>query len=349
MNEFEIEMALQDMLHTEERKLPSAYTSLEPERFEVLTSFQDHIIAVDMPAEELTVDALFAPPKSTDTFYDDTIEVSREDLLTEFIRKDIESQPALTGGELRVSGEGFYYFTSEERGDDGETLSDGDTLHGYIEQYTVQPMPTQAYLQRLEREDISEQDREPTLFDESDGIWVTLSDAVVFDQNGFELRSHDVVIVPFSYPGLSFHKIERQTTTQLAPEANRRVDTITLLLGNDFSERCSQMENDLNFNNYSGEELVERSLEHQEALDAHTAQADKERVLLLSYVEPLDISEKDYIEKEALVRYRQSLLCQDSDGTWRVQHCYEHCTDEDEVPKQFFVQREHITAMRSGM
>ena len=109
------------------------------------------------------------------------------------------------------------------------------------------------------------------------------------------------------------------------------------------------MENDLNFNNYSGEELVERSLEHQEALDAHTAQADKERVLLLSYVEPLDISEKDYIEKEALVRYRQSLLCQDSDGTWRVQHCYEHCTDENEVPKQFFVQREHITAMRSGM
>ncbi|HBO64910.1 TPA: hypothetical protein DD425_03035, partial [Candidatus Saccharibacteria bacterium] len=86
-----MEMALQDMLHTEERKLPSAYTSLEPERFEVLTAFQDHIIAVDMPAEELTVDALFAPPKSTDTFYDDTIEASREDLLTEFIRKDIES------------------------------------------------------------------------------------------------------------------------------------------------------------------------------------------------------------------------------------------------------------------
>lgn len=339
--EFDIDAALINLLRGEERKQPSRFRSVEPERYDLLLAFNDHIAATSALPTEMTIEDFLNPvPMDSDDF--DEMRQNRQDLLTELIRADVENYPVLTEGEMRVSGDGFYHFESEESLVDGESLDGDEAIHGYIGGYTVLPMISPEKLERMQDESYDPELDVRSPFDEVDAIWVTLNDAVVYDNSGYEIGRHDMVLVPFSFPTLKFRRVLRQATDIDSGEKPARELAINeFAFGLESRERCVQIENDLNFNDYSDEERDQRVISHQDDLNGHTASIDRSQELLLTFYDQLDLSGRTKFYEGKKVRYVQSLVS-DQITSWRVVHCFEAATEEG-APEMFIhVLPEHL-------
>ena len=339
--EFDIDAELVNLLRGEERKQPSSFRSVEPERYDLLLAFNDHIAATSALPDEMTVDDFLSPVQMDDEEFDE-MRQNRQDVLTDLIRADVEKYPVLSEGEMRVGGDGFYHFESEDSLVDGASLDGDEALHGYIAGYTVLPMISPEKLERMQAESYDPNLDVRSPFDEVDGIWVSLTDVVVYDNSGYEVERHDMVLVPFSFPTLKFRRVLRQGADTVAGERPKRELAINeFAFGLESRERCVQIENDLNFNDYSDDERDQRVLSHQDDLNEHTASIDCSQELLLTFYDQIDLSGRTQFYEGKKVRYVQSLVS-DQITSWRVVHCFEAVTEDDGTEMFIHVLPEHL-------
>lgn len=338
MDDFELELA---KLYSAERKKDLFYLeSVERERQAVLSAFYDHYASVSKLQDTLTLEDILSEAttgsagsfKDDDSIDDDAFVSPLAQELGELIQQDIQRHEVLLSGEMQVSGEGVYMFTTDrpEGTEDGmgtEILEDGATLTGDIRYYSVAPMISYDDFMRTQRGGDAESE---ALDVETPGLWLFMENVAVTNAAGVTTETLDRVLVPLNYPSLTFNKVIRQSDSVMAEEAQpepSQVPVVTHFKSDFMLETCNDMENDLNHNEYDGEESHRIRAQHQDELSIYMAIVDREAPLTLSAFSAIlhDGTEVALADESAL--YLDPVIMKIND-MWRVLHAFQLVSNE---------------------
>lgn len=172
---------------------------LEAERQMILDSLVDHMMTIDGIH---TVNA------------DDSETISGVvDTLTGMIEKDFENMQGLTyGDEIIASGPAIAIrIERTEEGDECniQTLTDGSTIKGTIEQIVIQEIPAVTELYPI----IYDREYEPGQIDSNlFGVSLRIIGAIIENENGGQMivPSDTIVTIPLNYPSLKLQRVIRQ-------------------------------------------------------------------------------------------------------------------------------------------
>lgn len=352
-SEFDIELA---QLFNEERKKEYYYlVSVEQERQAIISAFYDHYMSVAEFRDVTTVDDFLQNLTAENTELleqpadeDDDFLSPLATELNELIQKDIESYDVLLNGEMQVSGEGLYMMSpDEEGGSDVEILENGATMVGDIQWYSVAPMiPYELFLQ-TQRGDSFEQPSSDAIASEMPGVWLLMNNVVVTDSNGVTTNEVDQALIPLSYPSLRFHRVIRQeeAVTMDVQEVETEQVPVQEHFKSDFMrEICNDIENDLNHNEYEGEEAHAVRAQHQNELAIYMGVVDHEAPLRLRAFSATLLDGNETELNDETVRYVDSVIM-NIGGTWRVVHAFE-TTATDGTINIAHVLPEYIVSLR---
>lgn len=336
-SEFDIELA---KLYSAERKKEYYYlVSVEQERQAVISAFYDHYVSVSAFQDVTTVDDFLSsfdslvgePTGKLETSDDDDDDdddflspIAAE--LNDLIQKDIESFDVLLDGEMQISGDGIYMVSPDEGGvPDVEILEQGATLVGDIQWYSVAPMIPYELFMRTQNDDNYEQPTSDDVTNEMPGVWLLMSNAVLTDENGANVSEHEQVLVPLNYPSLSFNKVMRQKEALIGNVQDIDIEQVPVEshFKSDFMlEICNDIENDLNHNDYEGEEAHEMRARHQEELSIYMSGVDREALLCLSAFTATMLDGNEAELTQQAVHYVDTVIMH-VNGTWRIVHAFE--------------------------
>ncbi len=368
MSEFDLDAELANLLkgiqpEKQKYKGQAFFVSIESERQEIIESFYDHAMSVHSLHEDITPETMFDAPSMDD--------IQKEyKALEELVAVDIGQHEALVQGEYRISGEGIFmsfpqdlhetdrtvliteeiddedsYGEDDDSGFSIEILDDGDTLRGEISHYEVIPTVSYEELSHLKTNDID--DAELITDEGVPGVWVSLKNVTQYDTSGIEIRTFGSVMVPFTVAGLQFEKAEYQFE-ELAP----KIDSEQLgrefkekFSGSLFREHCNDIENDLNHNGYSDDEIRAKGAEYLEELGYYIKDVKPGEEMLLTALDGIDPKSKDQVMIiEQKVYYNAPTLLSISDS-WRVVHSFYTITAQGAAPRVVNVLPENILSI----
>ena len=345
MNEFDPDTELQNLLRQERAKEPFLLESIEPERQQLLEALYDHAMAVyESRDEEISVEAML----NADDSADDS-EVTRQ--LDQLIQHDVARFETIVDGEMQVSGEGAYLQVVEsEDNEDTESsiqfLGDDNVIRGDIVKYTVQSIFPYQEFQKAKNNNFNEAPSEDYR-DDPAGLSVVLENAALYDASGNEVATLGWVLAPMVYPSLVFDKVLRQFSgnTEMAP-AEPEVDARDILTGDLFREYCTDIENDLNYNDYTDGNFAAQYDMHMQALAQYVAAVDTERVLCVTATGNNVLSGASIELNDSAANYDAPTIIRHNDD-WRVVHGFSIVTDDtDDMMIPVHVLPENIQAMR---
>lgn len=338
--EFDIDAELANLLKTEQEKAPFYVESLERERTELVASFQEHVIAVySFSGDDFTIEKI----ASVDV---EDAKEREEDLyaqLDELALEDITRHEALLEGEMQVSGEGIYILDFDGEGYPVEELASGETVRGTIDAYNVAPL-------------VSADTSETEGGLDMPGLWVTLKDATVYGPAGDEVRFSECMLVPMSMPGLKFGKVIRRFSEVVSEATGAPVAAVEegalapkepnireQLAGDLFQERCNEIENDLNYNEYELEELQECRRTYQGELNLYVGDIEPDEQLVITTIEAM-LPMGGTIELLAQNVFYNGPTILKFPNSWRVVHGFSVCDSNNGTEQLVHVLPETIKA-----
>lgn len=327
MEQFDWDAELWQLLETEQQKdqdhtLPESEAygkmSLKEERAEILEAFYDHAMTVSSLEEnELNVEYIVhAKPR-------DNLEAIADEV-NELLQSDLERRAELLSGEVEVRGI-FPYFpepdTDEYEAHD-QVLLEGESLRGTIAGYRVAPMWSHGTFianEQLSDDDATVREKRP---DQKElGICMMLQNASVIEPGGVEIATYETLLVPFSYPVVEIDKIIRHATKK-SSESKAPSEPLNLLMhlkGYIFLDLSNDIENDLNFNEYTPQEIYQKHFEAQSQLKAFMGSVDLNEVLVVSAELATSFDGEILQLEEREVFYDQATVVKEG-AFWRVVH-----------------------------
>lgn len=329
------------------REGPFYIESLESARQAVARAMEDHIVSLTATTihETLAVADIVRPSRDEDAYCDAIITQH----LNRLIRSDIERHPELCSGEVQVSGNGIALgeYDHEASIYPVEILEEGCAWRGLIDDHVVMPtLAYNAYTRYIQTEAKLSDD---AMIDDGDiepwSLCVVLRDVKVIDTSGLENDIPYNMIVPLAYPSLSFDAIIRQQASEHAEREPDMplIDVTDCLLNDQLYEDFTDIENDLNYNEYDGETAGARRAEYQEQLEQYIHDISNDDALLLMCDEvrtpagdtlTLFTSTDARLEKPIIV---------ETAGKWRIVYRFT-ATSSDQTEDVVFVVPENIIA-----
>ena len=317
-NEFNLEL---ERLLSDERKKSLYYTiSVEKERQLIIDSFADHYVAMSLLDSVITFDDFLKDqePNVSSENEDEDAPSELVSVLSELVRKDIEMYDVLADGEMQVSGNGIYLFYPED-GDmhELEMLEDGATLTGDVKWYSVADMISyEAYLHVRQSGEYIFDD----IVTEVLGVWLVLDNVTLTNAVG-ETTFIGSASVPFSYPKLQFDKIIHQEN-DIVPDVEIAEIPIQAHFKSDFMlQVCNDIENDLNHNDYEGEEAHQVRAQHSDEVSIYMGIVDREEVFEIdAFTAVMQNGDQETLEGVS-VQYLDPTIM-NCNGTWRVVHAF---------------------------
>lgn len=238
---------------------------------------------------------------------------------------------ALRRGEFIAEGLFPVMTYSEKYWSEAEVIRDGFSLRGEVYgQYVVGKMTSYARFMDIEEgnfdydtdalyEKSSQKDADPT--HDVLGVWCIMNDATIRHPDGSE-ETHEVVLVPITFPTLRFSKVHRIEATKNAE--GYETDTINLdyhFKGDVFQELASKIENDLNYNGNEGEVLFLDRAEHQVELEKYMSVIDQYQTLLVSATDAVNMTGSKASLDSVSALYTQTTTIY-INSSWRVAHAF---------------------------
>ncbi len=280
----------------------------------------------------------------------DVFDVSIIPSLNTLMQKDVEQYAVMASGEMRVSGEGLYKFMPDE-GFDGrssDSLRDGQTLSGDINQYIALPSVAYDDFRRGVVHDDGELHEGAQALIETPSPWLYLTNVVIRDNNGIEFARYDDVMVPLDYPSLQFHKISygpaEEENSARTEKAAMRITLADHLKGSYIIEIYNDMENDLNYNKYETEKAhYKQRAEYHEVLSRYAESIDQMCPIRLDAFE-VQFADGGVAGLDNQIGNYNGPAILEYDGKWRVVHSFV-ITGEDDGFRIAHVLPEYITAI----
>ena len=333
MDEYDFDVALEDMIRELKEKQPFYLESMQREQDMITADFHEHLIATI----ELTQGS-FYDAKFPDTASDEYEELSGS--LIESMQRSFEKVPHILNGEVRISGEGVYV-TTESDNEGIEILEPGWALQGTITQYLAAPM-----LITTDGEFAPNvtQDSLPDLF-------LLAKNVTLFNEDGEKEGSFEQIHISFTRKTFDFRKIIRHPLIN-APVEQQEVaprQLIALFRGGEFRDFCNEIENYLNFSDDEDESLQQQHIRAHEQLIAKTQEFDMQegQRFVIQATETLDNPMSDVqLDDNSVVEYLEPVICEVGD-TWRVAHGFWICNDENDCTTVVHILPEDIQSIRS--
>lgn len=338
MDDREFDLELEKLLSDERKKEPYGTESIKKELLAVVVSFYDHYRSLSEFEASASADDFLAKLLETHGENADDAEEFDSDLLgelDELIQSDLEKYPILLEGELSVKGEGIYMYDVDndvdQPGTEVEILEEGMTLTGEIQQYAVLPMISYEAFMRMQSADSYEHLDQDDIVGEMPGLWVLLRNVTVRDEVGSDVYSHEQALVPLNYPSLTLEKIVRysDSVAELA-SAEQEMEPIEVAahFKSDFIlELCNEIENDINYNEYTTSELRAAREDYQAELGIYMSMVDREEELVISVMNAIMMTGDQTSFTNQIARYSDPILMKVNDS-WRVAHGFEMDTHE---------------------
>lgn len=225
------------------------------------------------------VDSFYAHRQSLDSFYgfgtsDDGWSGQDDEIvmLEELVQADVIGYEMPQHGDMEVSGNGTYMFDTIEATTLVSSLSDGETIRGEIDRYAVAPMIK-----------INEDGRDTSEL--APVPWVLLKNAVVRTADGEPIETCENVLVPLTESELHFDHIRRvgdelknsEVVGDFEVQGLIETEEIVVAVGiedvtydfrsHDLEQLRNDIEADLNYNEFTADELLQARREYQAELN----------------------------------------------------------------------------------
>lgn len=327
----EIDIELKNLIRGEREKTSYYLASLQPEREKIVADFHDHVIA----ALEVTQGSVFEAKLPE---FDSDEEQELHAVIDELVQASLEDQPLLLTGEVSVSGFGVYAINDSDDGEVAlEVLGGGDTIRGYVDAYCVAPWVSTDIDQES-----PEHNRE-TLPD----LWVRLEDVSRYDSNGQRMAKFPEMLISFTSPNLSYHKVERREDVTIETLEDDITPHPNELFYNDiFRDLCNDIENDLNYNHDGEFSLHERCEQAQDQLRLFMMGQTLEGMKFIVNATQLDSPYADISSDGDLkLEYLEPVIYKKDEG-WRVGHGFWTLGDGNEYNRAIVhILPENITSI----
>ena len=332
MNDREFEQEIESLLRAERKKEPYYLESVEKEQLEVVAAFYDHYASLSEMRGVSTVEDFLSTLELPDS--DDDQAEANEDLIAELhelTQKDVERFPVLLGGEVMMKGEGLFMYDADPQGEtedqsrvmEVDEIEEGVTVTGEVRHYVIAPMIPYETFVRWQSADSYEDMEADDMANEAPGLWLSLSDVTVSDASGAEIKTLDNVLVPMNYPSMKLNKIIRQSISaeRLAPQEETKAPVITHFKGDFITGVFNDKENDLNYNDYSEEELRAAREAHQLEIGIYMSAVESDAELVLTAFNSIGVEGNEEGFAGKTVRYIDSAFMKPR-NEWRVVHAF---------------------------
>ncbi len=313
--------------------------SVEPERAAVVAAFYDYYCDIAGFDDEMSIENILTVPAAepVDEGGNNEELLARLDM---YLQDLVDAHPILTGGIVKVRGEGLFVHPEDEVYDIGDDDTEqilpisflkGGSLVGEVGVYGVSPtIPYESFL-AAQQPSSGYVDEQYVGESELPGVWVSINNVTVFSASGDAVARHDHVLVPFNYPSLFFSKPEWQSTV---PEKNQitkpPIETISYFNGNPITEAYTQITDDLNQFDGSVEDLHVLREGCQAEIEARMAHIDTQKPYTISATEAWTVSSMPIQLNEEIALYVKPFVLQVAEE-WCIMHGFAVKAGDEEI------------------
>ena len=352
MDDQEFERAVENLLRQERKKEPYYLESVEQERVAIVMAFYDHFASLLQMQKITTVDDFLESLQVSSN--QDTDEEAEEVLigeLSDLIQEDLAHYTVLLEGEMLVNGHGVIIYDDDSQDNDEESslvvdeIEEGMVVTGDIQDIVVAPMVSYEAYASWSDELLVEDTTIDELTPEIPGLWLRMNNVTISDEGGQPLEKIEQALLPFNYPTLKFHKLIRQSNAieKSLPQEEVKAPVITHFKGDFIIGVLNDKENDLNYNDYTPEDLRAVREAHRQEISIYMSAVEQDEQLTISAHNALDINGQEEPLSNVRGFYRDSVFIKSHD-IWRIVHTFLVQTDGDAMQLRHILP-EDITAV----